>query len=187
MKEYKNKNLFFPEPVLILGSYDKDGNPDAMNAAWGGRHDYEEIFVSLASHKSTENILLKKQFTVAFADVSHVAAADYVGLVSLSKEPAKMEKSGLKIEKAPHVDAPWFPDFPISIECEVKRFEKDEEGGGILIGKILHSFVREDALNEKGELDLDKAHLICLDEASHSYREIGRVIAKAFEAGLSLK
>ena len=24
-----------PLPVLIIGTYDADGNPDAMNAAWG--------------------------------------------------------------------------------------------------------------------------------------------------------
>lgn len=187
MKEFKNKNLFFPEPVLILGSYDASGNPDAMNAAWGGRYDYEEVFVSLASHKSTENILSRSQFTIAFADASHVAAADYVGLVSLNKEPNKMAKSGLKVEKAPHINAPLFTDFPITIECEVERFEKDKEGGGILIGKIIHSLIREDLLDESGNLDLDKAHLICLDEASHVYREIGAACAPAFKIGDSLK
>ena len=29
------KPNMYPLPVLIIATYDKDGNPDAMNAAWG--------------------------------------------------------------------------------------------------------------------------------------------------------
>lgn len=187
MKEYKTKNLFYPEPVLILGSYDDSGNPDAMNAAWGGRYDTNEIFVCLASHASTDNILSKKQFTVAFADVPHATSADYVGIVSLNQEPEKMKKSGLRIEKAPDVDAPLFPDLPITIECEVERFDGNKEEGGILIGRILKALVREDVLDQKGNIDMAKARLICLDESNHAYHEVGPKVADAFRAGLSLK
>lgn len=187
MKEYSKKNLFFPEPVLILGSYDEGGNPDAMNAAWGGRGDYELIAISLADHKSTRNFLSKKVLTIAFADEAHVASCDYVGIVSLDNEPKKMEKSLLKTEKAPHIDAPLFPDLPINLECSVEKWIPDEEGGGILIAKIEHSFVSESALGEDGKLDIQKAHLICLDEEAHLYRRIGGQVAKAFSAGLELK
>ena len=33
----------YPLPVLIIATYDKDGNPDAMNAAWGGLYDANKI------------------------------------------------------------------------------------------------------------------------------------------------
>lgn len=187
MKEYSKKNLFFPEPVLILGSYDENGNPDAMNAAWGGRADYELIAISLADHKSTRNFLAKKVLTIAFADEKHVDSCDYVGIVSMDKDPKKMEKSLLKTEKAPHIDAPIFTDLPINLECAVEKWIPDEEGGGILIAKILHSFVSESALDEEGKLDIEKAGLICLDEEAHLYRKVGSSVAKAFSAGLKLK
>ena len=29
------KPLMFPQPVLIIGTYDENGVPNAMNAAWG--------------------------------------------------------------------------------------------------------------------------------------------------------
>jgi flavin reductase (DIM6/NTAB) family NADH-FMN oxidoreductase RutF len=29
--------LVFPTPTWIVGTYDKDGRPNAMAAAWGGR------------------------------------------------------------------------------------------------------------------------------------------------------
>lgn len=30
------KTILYPAPVLIVGTYDKNGNPNAMTAAWGG-------------------------------------------------------------------------------------------------------------------------------------------------------
>ena len=36
-----------PLPVLIIGTYDADGNPDAMNAAWGTQCGYEELTLLL--------------------------------------------------------------------------------------------------------------------------------------------
>ena len=48
------KTYLYPLPVLIIGTYDEEGNPDAMNAAWGGISYYNQIFLSLASeHKTT--------------------------------------------------------------------------------------------------------------------------------------
>ena len=36
------KPNMYPLPVLIIATYDKDGNPDAMNAAWGVVTDFNE-------------------------------------------------------------------------------------------------------------------------------------------------
>ena len=36
MKNFTPKPWIVPQPVLIIGTYDKDGKPNAMNAAWGG-------------------------------------------------------------------------------------------------------------------------------------------------------
>ena len=30
------KNWMFPMPVLMIGTYNEDGTPNMMNAAWGG-------------------------------------------------------------------------------------------------------------------------------------------------------
>ena len=27
---------FYPQPVLVIGTYDENGTPDAMNVGWGG-------------------------------------------------------------------------------------------------------------------------------------------------------
>ena len=36
MKNFKSTAWILPQPVLIIGTYDKNGKPNAMNAAWGG-------------------------------------------------------------------------------------------------------------------------------------------------------
>lgn len=46
MSERKNfgaQPFLFPQPVLIIGTYDENGNANAMNAAWGGIVGRDEI------------------------------------------------------------------------------------------------------------------------------------------------
>ena len=93
-KNFGKQTFMYPMPVLIIASYDENGNADAMNAAWGGIHDTNQIGICISpDHKTAKNILLKKAFTVSFADEAHVAECDYVGLVSANKESEKLKKS----------------------------------------------------------------------------------------------
>ena len=55
-KDFGVKTYLYPQPVLILATYDRDGTPNAMNAAWGGICDYDKVIVDLGSHKTTDNI-----------------------------------------------------------------------------------------------------------------------------------
>ena len=48
-KNFGSKTWLYPQPVLIIVSYDKDGTPDAMNAAWGGISDYNQISMCLSA------------------------------------------------------------------------------------------------------------------------------------------
>ena len=36
MKSFGIKPWMLPQSVLIIGTYNADGTPNAMNAAWGG-------------------------------------------------------------------------------------------------------------------------------------------------------
>lgn len=87
--------MLYPMPVLIIGTYDENGVPDAMNAAWGGISDSTQISICVsAGHKTTKNILARGAFTVSPADAANVVAADFVGIVSANNDPDKMKKSG---------------------------------------------------------------------------------------------
>ena len=42
MKSFKSTAWLLPQPVLIIGTYDKEGKPNAMNAAWGGKTPWQK-------------------------------------------------------------------------------------------------------------------------------------------------
>lgn len=50
MKSFSPKPWFAPQPVLIIGTYNKDGVANAMNAAWAGQWDMKEIMISMGNH-----------------------------------------------------------------------------------------------------------------------------------------
>ena len=76
MKSFGSKPWILPQPVLIIGTYDMYGKPNAMNAAWGGQWDNGEIMISLGSHATTDNLKNNRDLTVAFATVQTMVAAD---------------------------------------------------------------------------------------------------------------
>ncbi|MBP5157166.1 MAG: flavin oxidoreductase, partial [Treponema sp.] len=81
-KDFGKQTFMYPMPVLIIATYGEDGKPDAMNAAWGGIHDTNQIGICLdKSHKTTKNIAARKAFTVSMADAAHVKECDYLGIV----------------------------------------------------------------------------------------------------------
>lgn len=124
-----------PQPVLIIGTYSKDGKANAMNAAWGGQWDNGEIMISMGSHQTTENINACGEFTVAFATKETLVAADYVGITSAKNNPSKMEKTGWTVVSSENVKAPVFTDFPMTLECRIKEKLYESETGYIALGE----------------------------------------------------
>ena len=183
-KNFGQKTWFYPMPVLIIGSYDDDGNADAMNAAWGGIYDSNHVVLCLSeSHKTTKNILEKKAFTVSFADAAHVVAADYVGLVSANDTADKMERSGFHTTKSEFVDAPMIDELPMTLEC---RLEKVNEDGNI-IGEIINVSADESILDADGMIDSGKLQAIAFDPVQSAYLKLGEKVGNAFRDGAELK
>ena len=56
MKTFEPKPWLVPQPVLIIGTYNKDGVANAMNAAWAGQWDVNEIMISMGKHATTDNL-----------------------------------------------------------------------------------------------------------------------------------
>ena len=74
------KPCVYPMPVFIIASYDEKGVPNAMNAAWGGISEENEISLCIsAGHKTTKNILASRAFTVSMATADTVAQCRLVG------------------------------------------------------------------------------------------------------------
>ena len=175
-------SVIVPEGVFIIGTYDENGVPNAMNAAWGIQSDYEEITLYLAKHKTTENLKNTGAFTVAFGTKNTVVISDYFGIES-GNNVNKIEKAGVHVHKSAHVNAPIIEEYPLTLECEVKEWNEERE---MLVGKIVAQQA-DDSILTDGKIDLGKLQPIMYDASFHVYRTIGDVVGKAFSDGKQLK
>lgn len=175
------KPVMYPMPVLIVGTYDENGVPDAMNAAWGIITDMNEISISMSTHKTTENLAKTGAFTVSIATEDTVVPCDYVGVESAKKVPDKFEKAGFHATKSEFVNAPLIDELPMALECKVKSFDN-----GILVGEIVNVNADESILTD-GQIDPVKLKPITYDPVNNTYIGLGKKVGNAFKDGLALK
>ena len=86
--------------MFIVATYDEEGTPNAMNAAWAGACARREVALNIGSHKTTQNIVAKGAFTVSPATADLVDMEGYaiawvarrfgvpVELIKLVSDPA---------------------------------------------------------------------------------------------------
>ena len=182
-KNFGAKPFLYPQPVMILGTYDENGKANAMNAAWGGIVGANEIIVDLSAHKTTDNIIENKAFTVGVADLEHLVACDYVGIVSGNKVPDKMEKAGFTTTKSEFVDAPVINELPVALECELIKVLE----GSMYFAKIVNIVADESVLSDEGKITLSKFFPITYDPSEHGYYVLGERVGNAFKDGAKLK
>ena len=183
-KNFGVKPMVYPMPVFIIGTYGPNGVANAMNAAWGGISEENEITICVsADHKTTENFTRTGAFTVSPATADFVKACDYVGIVSGNKVEDKLEKCGLHTAKSEFVDAPLILELPMALECRVKSYDPETCR---LVGEIVNVSSDESVLTD-GKIDPDKLRPITYDSANHTYRVVGEVVGKAFSDGLAFK
>lgn len=183
-KNFGAKPILYPQPVFIIGSYDENGNPDAMNAAWGGISESNEVSLCLSSgHKTVKNILSRKAFTVSMATADTVIACDYVGLVSANNVPDKMAKSGFTTVKSEFVDAPVIEQLPMAVECRLISYD---ENTCRMVGEIVNVCADESVLTN-GNIDPLKLKPITYDGMNREYYVLGNKVGNAFKDGEILK
>ncbi len=183
-KNFGAKTWLYPMPVLIIGTYGEDGTPNAMNAAWGGVYDTNQVMVCLADdHKTTENIRRTEAFTVSFATAKTVVPCDYVGIVSANVTPDKLARAGFHTTPSVHVNAPIIEELPMTVECRLIKFNED----GICIGEIVNVCADESVLDENGKIDAKKLDPIIYDGVTHAYWSFGEKVGQAFSDGKRIK
>ena len=184
-KNFGAKPWTYPQPVFILAAYDENGTPNAMNAAWGGISEDKELSMCISEgHNTTANILARKAFTVSMATADHVAACDYVGLVSGKKEPDKFAKAGFHAVKSEFVNAPLIEELPMTLECELVSYDQESNH---LVGRIVNVSAAEEILDENGQIDPARLKPITYDPIHHHYLVIGEKAGNAFSDGKALK
>lgn len=175
------KPIMYPMPVLIIGTYDEKGVPNAMNAAWGIITDFKEITISMGTHKTTKNFNHTGAFTVSIGTKDTVIPCDYVGVESGDNTPDKFTKAGFHSTKSEFVNAPLIDELPMALECKVKSFQN-----GILVGEILNVNADESIITD-GNIDPEKLKPITFDPVNNTYIGLGKKVGNAFKDGLKLK
>ena len=176
----------YPMPVLMIAAYNEDGTPNVMNAAWGMICGMDKIALFIdEDHKTTQDILRKKAFTVSIADKAHMDVADFFGIATGNKMPDKFAKTGYHATKSENVDAPIVEEFPLTMECELAEVV-DTENMYCIVGKIVNTMVDEEALDEKGKVDPSKLDALIFDQFRSGYYVSGEQVGKAWNAGAKL-
>lgn len=184
-KNFGVKTWLYPMPVFIVAAYDAEGKPNAMNAAWGGIHTDNMVGICLAEeHKTTQNILTTKAFTLSMGTAEQVVACDYVGLVSGNKEADKVAKAGFHVVKSEYVNAPVIEELPMTLECELVSYDAET---CYMVGRIVNVSAEEHILGEDGKIDVSKLNPIMYDPIHHAYRVMGKQVGNAFSDGKTLK
>ena len=173
-KNFGAKPWTYPQPVFILATYNEDGTPDAMNAAWGG----------ISEDKTTANILARKAFTVSMATVEQMVACDYVGIESGNKVADKVAKAGWHTTRSEFVDAPLIDELPMAVECRLVNYDPESCR---LVGEIVNVSADESVLGSDGKIDPDKLRPITFDPIYNTYRVLGEKVGNAFRDGVKLK
>jgi len=183
-KDFGKKPWIYPQPVLMVATYDDHGDPDIMAAAWGGVGDDTQIFLCLAKeHKTTENLLKTKAFTVSVATEDYIAACDYLGIFSGNDVPDKVAKSGLHVHKSECVNAPVIDELPLCLECTLISYEPDHCH---LFGEIVNVSADESVLTGDA-IDIAKLKPLIFDICADAYYGVGAMVGKAYSDGLKLK
>ena len=184
-KNFGAKEMCYPMPVFIIGTYNEDGTPNAMNAAWGGVTEEAQLTICVdAEHKTAANVVARKAFTVSMGTAKYAAACDYVGIVSGNQEPGKFAKAGFHATKSEFVDAPLIDELPMALECEMISYDPESCH---LVGRVVNVCVDEAYLDEKGKVDVQKLQPITFDPVHHHYLTLGETAGRAFHDGLALK
>ena len=181
------KTVLFPTPSVVVGTYDKEGKPNVMTAAWAGICCSEPPCIGVSLRKATytySSIVERKAFTVNIPSETYVKETDYFGVATGKKED-KFAASGLTPVKSEMVDAPYIKEFPFALEC--KLIHTIELGLHTqFIGQIMDVVADETALNERDVPDPEKVRPLVFFPNIRKYYSIGTPLGKAFSIGKKL-
>jgi flavin reductase (DIM6/NTAB) family NADH-FMN oxidoreductase RutF len=174
--------------VWVIGTYDKEGRPNLMTAAWGGVCCSDPPCVGVSLRKATytyRSIKDRNAFTVNIPSVNYVKETDYVGIAS-GRDTDKWQASGLAAVRSDVVDAPYVAEFPLVLECRL--LHALELGLHTrFIGQVLDAKAEESVLGEDGMLDIEKVNPFFYIPGNRTYYGIGPYLEKAHSIGAQLR
>lgn len=181
------KTLVFPTPVFVVGTYDKEGKPNAMTASWGGVCCSQPPCIAVSLRKATYtygSILARKAFTVSIPSEEHVRQADYFGLAS-GRNVDKFAAAKLTPVRSDRVDAPYVKEFALIVECKLAHVI--ELGLHTqFAGEVVDVKADDSILADGGLIDIKRLKPFAFMPDTQAYYGMGDLIGQAFSAGKGL-
>ena len=172
-----------PQPALMIGTYDENGNPDVMMAAWGGQCGGNQVCFSLSPHRTTTNLRANKEFTLSYATAATVVESDYFGIVSANKVPDKVAHAGFTVTKSQNINAPIINEYPLTMECRVVEIqERGTDGSCFVIGEVVNA-IADPAILTNGKIDIKKLNPVVWDASSLNYFTLADSVGQAWNSG----
>jgi flavin reductase (DIM6/NTAB) family NADH-FMN oxidoreductase RutF len=175
--------LIYPTPVWIVGTYDGNGRPNVMTAAWGSVCCSKPPCVAVSLQKvrhSYEAIMQRRAFTISVPSQDQVKLADFFGMVS-GKNVDKFAASGLTPVRSDLVDAPYPAEFPLVLECRVLHILEI----GLhtqFVGEIL-DVKAEESIMDGEQPDIAKLRPIIYAPGARTYHALGEFLGKGYVIG----
>jgi flavin reductase (DIM6/NTAB) family NADH-FMN oxidoreductase RutF len=174
------QSILYPTPTVVIGTYDPEGRPNMMTAAWAGVCCSSPAMVSVSLRAATYshgNIMLNKAFTVCVPSEEHWREADHVGIVS-GRNTLKFQTTGLTVKGSEHVEAPYIEEFPLILECKVH--EVHELGLHTqFIGEVVNVMADEEVLDENDNVDIERLRPVIFSPGTSVYHGVGELLGKA--------
>ena len=167
-----------PAPVVLVSCAEKDRpeNRNLVTVAWSGTVNSEPPMVSISLRKDRYShglILGSGEFVINLADEDMCRAVDFCGVRS-GRDLDKAGETGLSYREAEGMKtAPAVMGTPVSLSCRVRQV-LELGSHDLFLGEVAAVQIREDLLDEKGGLHLEKARLIAYNHGL--YQKLGDVM-----------
>ena len=174
------QSILYPTPTLVVCTYDPEGRPNMMTAAWGGVACSSPAMVSVSLRAATYshgNIRRRRAFTVCIPSEGHWREADHAGIVS-GRNTFKFKTTGLTAARSEHVDAPYVEEFPLVLEC---RLHETHELGlhTQYVGEVVNVLADESILDEEENVDIERLRPIIFSPGASVYHGVGELLGRA--------
>ena len=174
--EFKPGTMIYPLPAVMVSCGERREEYNIATVAWTGTLCTEPpmCYISLRKTRYSHEIISRtKQFVINLTTESLCRKTDWCGVKS-GRDFDKFEESGLTPISAPHVQAPYIEESPLSIECQVVEI-KELGSHDMFIADVTKVSVDERFVAPDGRLRLDRADLLVF--AHGEYFQIGKKIA----------
>ena len=168
-KQYwKPGNMLYPLPAVMVSCRRQGERPNIITVAWSGtvNTDVPMLYISVRKSRYSYDILREtREFVVNLVNKDLTYAADFCGVRS-GRDGDKFAEMKLTELPSKNIKAPGIAESPVNIECRVKKI-MPLGSHDMFLAKVTAVQVDESLLDEKGKLDLNKAHLVAYSHGEY--------------------